>query len=42
MDTFLKKSPPGRLKDAENKFLESLELNPDQPMTYNNLGNNNN
>ena len=28
----------GRLKDAETRFLESLELNPDQPMTYNNLG----
>ena len=24
---------------AEKRFLESLELNPDQPMTYNNLGN---
>ena len=28
----------GRYTEAENKFKESLEINPDQPMTYNNLG----
>ena len=29
----------GKYKEAEIKFKESLEHNPDQPMTYNNLGN---
>jgi tetratricopeptide (TPR) repeat protein len=27
----------GKYKEAEAKFKESLELNPNQPMTYNNL-----
>ena len=28
----------GRYKEAEEKYKESLKLNEDQPMTYNNLG----
>ena len=28
----------GRLKEAEVRFKESIQMNPDQPMTYNNLG----
>ena len=28
----------GRLQEAEVRFKESIKTNPDQPMTYNNLG----
>lgn len=28
----------GRLTEAEIRFKESIQINPDQPMTYNNLG----
>lgn len=28
----------GRLEEAEMRFKESIQVNPDQPMTYNNLG----
>ena len=28
----------GRLQEAEAHFKESIEINPDQPITFNNLG----
>lgn len=30
----------GHLQEAEVRFHESIQRNPDQPMTYNNLGTN--
>ena len=30
----------GHLQEAEVRFQESIQRNPDQPMTYNNLGTN--
>lgn len=32
----------GKLEQAEIRFQESIQTNPDQPMTYNNLGKYNN